>query len=195
MTDEELVAHHDALCKQDAEHWFDVIAKQMDEEDDPKQMEQLRAPNALMNAALWYATNGIAIFPITPRKKAPPLVQWKTEATTDVAVVRRWWTKTPDANIGIKTGTVFDVIDLDGWEAYVLWSSMPQELRPPILGAVLTPRGRHYFIPADPEKTIETGMAGGWDYRGAGGYVVAPPSQNVDGKFYRWLQPPTWLTK
>jgi hypothetical protein len=29
------------------------------------------------------------------------------------------------------------------------------------------------------------------DWRGRGGYVVAPPSQHATGRHYRWLRPPT----
>src|SRR5215211_726808 len=36
------------------------------------------------------------------------------DAATDLDVIRAWRTRTPNANIGLRIGLVFDVIDLDG---------------------------------------------------------------------------------
>ena len=43
----------------------------------------------------------------------PRLRGWVEAATTDYATIRRWWTKTPEASIGIATGSRSGVIVLD----------------------------------------------------------------------------------
>lgn len=195
MNDQEKaeIAHHHALCLQDPQHWFDVVAPKIDAKAHPERFQKLHAPNALANAALWYATNNMRIFPITPMKKNPPLVKWGTQATSDIEQVKAWWQKWPTANIGLVCGETFDVIDLDGFDAIQQFNTMPPHLQPPILASVKTPRGRHIFIKPEPALSVQVGMLEGWDYRGAGGYVVAPPSKNAEGKIYEWLKPPMWV--
>jgi hypothetical protein len=57
------------------------------------------------------------VFPLQPRQKKPYRgTNGCKDATTDVTIVERWWSERPDSNIGLATGLVFDVIDLDGPE-------------------------------------------------------------------------------
>jgi|tagenome__1003787_1003787.scaffolds.fasta_scaffold20942135_3 hypothetical protein len=107
------------------------------------------------------------------------------DATTESAQVKAWWTVYPDCNIGLRTGVVFDVVDLDGPEAVKEISAARgngDRLRGP---CVRTPRGCHLYVQP-------TGLGNrarilpGVDYRGVGGYVVAPPSINERGQRYQW---------
>jgi hypothetical protein len=197
MNDQETaeIAHHHALCLEDPQHWFDVVAPQIDAKAHPQQLLKRNATNALAHAAQWYAINGMRVFPITPLKKNPPLVKWGSQASNDVEQVKAWWAKWPNANIGLVCGEIFDVIDLDTIEAMQQFNAMPPSVQPSILGSVKTPHGRHIFITPEPSLSVEVGMLDGWDYRGAGGYVVAPPSRNAEGKTYEWLKPPTWVQR
>lgn len=161
-------------------------------------------------AALWYAEQGVAVFPVQPGGKRPAGALARhglKDAATDPATVRAWWSAEPKANIGLPTGLTFDVVDVDGFEGQAsrakLWCELgcddPECSHPGIfgdferelVGKVLTPRpgGMHLYIPARSEYGNGASLAPGVDYRGRGGYVVAPPSVNEQGT-YRWLSPP-----
>jgi hypothetical protein len=138
-------------------------------------------------AALWYAKAGLKVFPLQPRSKLPYKGSHGFEdATTDAAVIRGLWLAYPNANIGLATGHLVDVIDIDGREGATSWAHVTGLPEP--LGIVRTPRGRHIYIPAA-GKGNRAGIFPGIDYRGLGGYVVAPPSVNQDGVTYAWRRP------
>ena len=71
-----------------------------------------------LDVALGYAREGFAIFPCQARDKMPLTKHGCKDATRDEAQIRRWWTKWPDANIGLATGREHGiaVIDVDGDE-------------------------------------------------------------------------------
>lgn len=158
---------------------------------------RLESPTALRDAARWYARQGLPVFPLSPGTKLPMPGRldccWGShrrgcsDALSNVQAVEHWWTVHPTANIGLATGHVVDVIDQDGPRSWRSWLDGADW--PPVLGVVNTPRagGVHRYI-------RRTGMgngqqiAPGIDYRGRGGYVVAPPSV-VDGRRYSWLTP------
>lgn len=132
-----------------------------------------------------------AVFPLEPGKKTPLgalAPRGFKNATRDADIVRAWWTREPNANIGIWCDHVV-VLDVDGaiGEASLaaleaVRGAMPRTLQ------VNTPRGRHLYWLAPKGEPIanSAGKVGpGLDVRGPGGYVVAPPSV-VDGKEYTW---------
>ncbi len=113
------------------------------------------------------------------------------DASTDIDRVRTWWGRWPDANIGLVTGVAFDVLDLDSDEAIealealeALEAEHPNTPGgPPIIAT--TGRGVHlYYAPTGLGN--RTGILPGIDWRGVGGYVVAPPSLHASGEFYDW---------
>lgn len=165
----------------------------------------------VLSAALWYASEGIPVFPVKPRNKVP-LVKWRNPgtfpaggvavppsqevlgeigATTDRLVIDVWWRRWPEANIGMPTGApLWDVIDLDGEAGFASYAELQAEGRiPELLGKVKTPRGRHAYIAptgAGPATNIRPGV----DYRGIGGFVVVPPSIGANGESYEWIEFP-----
>jgi hypothetical protein len=146
----------------------------------------------LCASALWYAKQGLHVFPVQAGGKQPyPGTHGCKDATTNQAQIHVWWTRWPDANIGIATGHLVDVIDIDGPPAGIKsWGRLKVENKlPPILGKVSTPRpgGNHLYVPAT-GRGNGAKVAPGIDYRGAGGYVVAPPSETPVGR-YVWYQP------
>lgn len=159
--------------------------------------ERLAQPGALLGAALWYASQDIAVFPCQPRGKAPITGRGFYDATTDSEQIQRWWKATPAANIGAPTGHRFDCIDIDGPPGYHSLGLMREKnILPPYIGRSRTPGdsragrppGMHYLI----EPTGDGNTAGlqpGIDYRGRGGYIVLPPSVGPAGDRYEWLNP------
>ena len=144
----------------------------------------------LLQSALWYASQGLAVFPLQPGSKVPmPGSHGCKDATIDAAQITAWWQRWPDANIGIATGLTVDVADLDGWAGADAWAAV--EGAPPRLGVVVTPRseggGRHIYLPTTGQGN-RAHMLPSVDYRGVGGYVVAPPSVVPEGRYW-WLRP------
>jgi hypothetical protein len=150
--------------------------------------DQARQPQ-LLPSALWYAAQGLHVFPLQPLYKVPwPRSRGFKDATTDPLQIHQWWDSMPTANVGIATGHRVDVIDVDGPEGVKSW--LDTHDLPPLLGQVSTPRpgGHHLYVPANPSRGNKAGLLPGVDYRGLGGYVVAPPSSTEVGT-YEWFRP------
>jgi hypothetical protein len=111
------------------------------------------------------------------------------DATTNRARVLAWWTRHPQANIGLATGFSFDVLDVDGpagahairqlAAAHGLASSGP---------LVRTGGGGwHFYLAPTGLGNLHPRGLEQVDWRGRGGYVVAPPSRHASGHPYQWL--------
>jgi hypothetical protein len=141
-----------------------------------------KEPPTLHASALWYASVGLRVFPLTPGTKIPfkGSAGFK-DASTNPDIINGWWDHTPDSNIGIATGHLVDVVDIDGplgqKSRAEHWDAVFAKIDDDSLGKVLTPRpgGMHIFVPATGEGNSRA-IVPGVDYRGLGGYVVAPPS-------------------
>ena len=134
---------------------------------------------------------GFSVIPIIPGQKKP-IVSWqqyqKQKPTKEQIV--SWWSQTPQANVGIVTGEVSDlfVVDIDTEEGQqnLLQYGFEKIITP----TVSTPRGgQHLYFkyPQGTNITIGAGKIKGTDFRGNGGYVLAPPSCNDKGKKYTWV--------
>lgn len=157
-------------------------------------VDRLAAPDALVGAALWYAGQGVPVFPCRPGGKTPLTKHGFKDASCDPDQIRAWWRRSPNANIGAPTGIRFDVIDIDGTEGLSTWAH--QQLQVGTIGHVSTPRpgGHHLYVPTqgvgNRSKSWGALVMAGLDYRGRGGYVVLPPSLSGEhGRRYRWLLP------
>lgn len=139
--------------------------------------------------ALKYAADGFAVFPCRPGDKQPlgSLVpNGCLDATTDAEIIKGWWTKCPNANIGLATGlkSGLAVVDLDGQEGIASGNRLG--LSSPV--CALTGHGKQLFY-SDTEGKLKNSvkkLAPGIDTRGTGGYVVVPPSLHPNGKRYVW---------
>jgi hypothetical protein len=146
----------------------------------------------ILAAALWYAGRGLHVFPLTPATKIPHKgTRGCKDATLDETMIRAWWDRWPDSNVAVATGHLVDVVDIDGAVGQKSRATnwrMFESLD--VIGSVLTPRpgGMHLYVPANPAVGNGAALLPGIDYRGRGGYVVAPPSVTELGS-YRWLRP------
>lgn len=132
-------------------------------------------PPRLLDAALHYATWGWPVFPLKPQAKTPATRNGFKDATTDADQIRAWWTATPDANIGLPTGHAFDVIDFDIPDGIPTLHQILDEDRA-VHGWVTTASaGTHLYITPTGRGNSARWRPGA-DFRGQGGYVVAPPS-------------------
>lgn len=142
----------------------------------------------MLEAALDYQKRGYSVIPVAKDKK--PLISWR-EYQDRIATpeeIKSWFQKTPDANIGIVTGPISNltVIDCDSQEAITAVRTIYKGTTP----TVKTPKGLHYYFKYA-EGTRNTVKVQGLDLdvRSEGGYVVAPPSINAEGKQYSFLTP------
>ncbi|MFC3381199.1 bifunctional DNA primase/polymerase [Couchioplanes azureus] len=159
----------------------------------------------MLDAALAYARHGIPVLPVhSPAPdgscscgrarcdrpgKHPRLRHGLTEASVDPHRIAQWWSRWPDANVGLHTGIVMDVADVDsaeGWHAlrHLLGGELPAGPQVRTGGG-----GWHFwFRPADFGNRVH--LLPGVDWRGRGGYVIAPPSRHARGTFYYWVVRP-----
>jgi hypothetical protein len=122
--------------------------------------------------------------------KHPATARGAEDATTDPARLVRWWRRYPEANVGLATGWVFDVLDVDGPESgdSLRWSAVSQllGLRGPLVRT--GGDGWHFYLaPTGLRDPRVRGLARvAW--RGTGGWVVAPPSRHASGAVYAWVR-------
>lgn len=136
--------------------------------------------SSLMEAALALAERGLRVFPLKAGSKHPPLIKdFPTNATTDAAQIRAWWTKWPDANVGVSTNDLL-VLDVDPKRGGLAsLAALEAENGPlPATFRVRTPSGglHLYFAAKSPVACSVNRVAPGIDVRGHGGYVVGPGS-------------------
>jgi putative DNA primase/helicase len=115
------------------------------------------------------------------------------DATTDRTIIKAWWRRWPDANIGIATGPTSGifVLDVDGNAGKASLAELQAEHgRLPKTVTVKTGKGRHlYFRCGDAQVSNSAGrLAKGIDVRGNRGYAVAAGSVHVSGALYRFVE-------
>jgi hypothetical protein len=140
----------------------------------------------LVEAALGYAASGQPVFPVAPGRKFPLTERGFLDASLDLDQVRQWWRAWPRANIGLPTGVVFDVVDVDHKAESSGFDTMLRLQRGGLLEGwtqlVTTPSGgAHIYFPVDPNRPQQSWQDAkhAIDFRGAGGYVLGVPSQVV----------------
>jgi len=151
-------------------------------------MQRVAAEPTLAGAALRFANLGIPVFPCVPGGKQPLTPNGFHDATSSTRTVHQWWQRTPDANIGLPMGvsTGILVVDVDvhaGGSGFAVFERARTEGLADNWGwLVRTPSGGiHAYYP-----TVHGQEQRSWqvpsahvDFRGDGGYVIAPPSRIV----------------
>jgi hypothetical protein len=173
--------------------------------------QKAAADNGLLQAALWYAGRGIPVFPLQPREKGPPKgTHGFKDATTNEGVIRAWWEKWPDANIGIPMGqrSGLLLLDLDFRNKTVVESRddlVEQFGEVPETAEVVSGSGGRHIYFKFPGIKVPKQIANGVELKGEGGYAVVPPSTHPNGTEYTFdgitgrnailkvADPPAWL--
>lgn len=169
--------------------------------------------HSVLDAALGYAIRGWYVLPVygidkygnctcggkanCKPGKHPMLSNWQTRASKSLNTLTKWWTQSPDANIGICCGkSRLVVIDVDPKNSGD--QTFTQVLKDfPEVGKTLTAKsgsgGRHYYFTVlrgiSVKNDTGTKLGPGIDIRADGGLIIAPPSKHLSGGTYAWLRP------
>jgi virulence-associated protein E/bifunctional DNA primase/polymerase-like protein/primase-like protein len=151
------------------------------------------SPEQKIAALLWYARQGMPIFPCGADKQ--PIIKDGNglhDATTNETVITRWHENYPRALWGVKLGAKKDggagivVIDIDvnhenGKNGFATWDALRDAHSEPI--ETVTQRtkrgGLHYFFKYPDEHIVpskQDALGEGIDIKSTGGYVIVPPS-------------------
>jgi hypothetical protein len=172
----------------------------------------------VLAAALDYATiYGWVVFPAcaavkNSHKCAERSNGAKWGATSDPAEIRKDFTRWPNARIGIRTGIINKTVvvetdtmaghSVDGAASLAQLEAKHGSLPDTLMACSPSGSLHRYFRHPGPGikiKNTASELGGGIDVRGDGGMVIAPPSVNLDGRAYRWLNKlplaplPPWL--
>jgi len=161
--------------------------------------------SALGSAALDLAESGYVVFPVRPRGKQPITTSGFKDATRDERQILHWWDRTPDANIGIACGVSgVVVLDIDakhggdpqevvarlGLERHTaVWTGEAPERDAEHQDSLTGERGAQIYFRGGRKTAPKTSLKG-VELRGAGAYVVAPPSVHPSGVPYLGKLPP-----
>ena len=148
-------------------------------------------------AALGYARRSLRVFPChpdEPERKKPMTERGLYDATIDKGIITAWWTARPDALIGMPTGEVIDAVVLDidvkrpEAHGYDTLTDLGFAILPETPMVHTPSAGLHLYFKPPPEGLRNTngnrgrGVGLGLDWRGDGGYVIAPSP----GSGYKW---------
>jgi hypothetical protein len=187
----------------------------------------------LLKTALGFAKRGIPVFPVHGIKqkdsknictcwaedecnqpgKHPQLKDGLYAASTDAGLIKWWFEKFPEMNLGIITGSQsgFFVLDVDGDEGHESLAALERQhsALPETTEVITGGGGSHYYFKCPAGMKIKNSVsevAPKLDIRGDGGYVLAPGSLHKSGRRYEWsvdtederpgiADAPDWLLK
>ncbi|HEY6797926.1 MAG TPA: bifunctional DNA primase/polymerase [Kineosporiaceae bacterium] len=163
-----------------------ALATRMSPRLSPRLATALSGAANLANASMMLARHDVPVFPCAPGGKQPLTTHGFHDATTDVTAVREWWRRWPDANLGVPTGAPWgvDVVDVDvhttgsGFAAFE--RARAAGLADGWAWLVRTPSGgvHAYFVRrSGGEQRSWQAPTQHIDFRGDGGYIIAPPSR------------------
>ena len=149
-----------------------------------------------LEAALRYTARW-SVFPCQWRgegRKRPLVEHGLRAATTDTDIITAWWTRWPEALIGVPTGEAigYVVLDIDrkggGPDGLVTLGRIDCPILP-LTPTVYTASGGMHLYFVRPESGLRNtngdrgrGIGPGLDWRGDGGYVILPSP----GSGYSW---------
>jgi hypothetical protein len=135
----------------------------------------------ILDTALYYAGLNLPVLLLQPRGKKPLTANGLHDATTDTAIIKDWWNRQPNANIGIRCNGLL-VIDVDGAEGKKSIAAIEAAYdKLPHTWTVQTGRGGNHIIYKVPESLNIRPGAGKYGYpnidiRANDSYIVAAGS-------------------
>lgn len=158
-----------------------------------KQLELAKRSQSYRQARK-FIVMGIPIVPLKRKSKEPFSGYSSLLPIRDPWELFLFFSKNPDVNYGVKTGSEAGVVvlDVDGEEGRASLQALkkahhgfPETLQ------VKTGRGQHFYFRTGSLHKNSVGKLGpGLDVRGEGGYVVGPGSRHPDGGRYRFVSKP-----
>lgn len=148
---------------------------------------------------------GWRVFPIVPGEKRPVYTGWQKDATTDPALIGRYWPEALHRNIAVPTGEKFDAWDIEAPHLATLTDWMrANDYSLPETPIAHTGRGGLHIL------TEPTGVNGNrylylsgkhiGELKSTGGFILVCPSVTTGQYLWRWapdqmvVQPaPAWL--
>lgn len=155
----------------------------------------MKENNKLLDAALNYAKQGFPVFPCSG--KLPLTPNGVKDATTDSEAIKSYWAKHPSANIGLATGKTSNLVVLDvdmgpGKEGLQSLQDLYTELKCEPWGhahSITGSGGFHFFMKYQEGIRNKVDFRPGLDIRSEGGYVIVPPSINIESNNpYKWIR-------
>lgn len=150
---------------------------------------------SIKDAALSYARDlGWPVLPLKPGAKEPLTAHGVKDASDELEQIAAWWRRWPEANVGLACGASRRVVlDFDvakeGYAGAELLDRLLREM--PTVASRTGGGGWHLFFRV-PDGAVIGNSRGrlplGVDVRGAGGYVVLPPSVHPSGQRYAWAE-------
>lgn len=158
---------------------------------------------SLLDHALAYAASGWYVFMCEPPIAGEPtsgkrpitdaelgLVNGKDDATTDADTIKRWWSKHPNANIGIAvepSGLVVLDVDITGdKQGAASLAAIDSELTPTLTARTGSGGVHAVYARGDAPAMQHLHVRPGLDLLGKG-YIVAAPSKHYSGGTYEWV--------
>jgi hypothetical protein len=139
---------------------------------------------ATLESALALAAEGIAVFPLGFQSKQPEArSRGFKDATTNPAVIQRWFGGNFKRNLGARTGQASGVWVLDVDNPGALEQLEAAHGKLPLTRQSQSSRGLHIWFRTT-ALPVPNGVSRVWpkvDTRGEGGYVAVPPSVHPSG--------------
>jgi hypothetical protein len=154
-------------------------------------------PSALRDAALALVEQrGLPVFPCKAADKTPYTPRGFKNASTDPVRIQCWWSRWPDALIGVPTGIRFVVIDVDlQYREAQQWYARANI--PVTRTHVTRSGGRHILF--QPNARVRCSAGKIWrhvDTRGDGGFIIWWPACSLEVLHADILAPvPDWIIR
>jgi hypothetical protein len=152
-----------------------------------------------MDIALRYLRSGLSVIPVAGKAYTQdsddsakrPLIKWTPyqHRRPTEKEVRYWWSRLPQAGVGIVTGKVSGIVVVDFDSEEAIRFANEKGLLDTVV--VKTGRGLHayYRYPENQQVGNSVNIMGmKIDIRGDNGYVIAPPTVHPNGQRYQFLQ-------